>query len=81
MARVRNCPDVPIINSLFGLCLVVVFVVFVFVVVVSVVVVFVVICFVVQTLKKNYRRIQKIVPLSNTWGREITMTKPLRVLN
>ena len=43
MARVRNCPDVPIINSLFGLCLVVV----VFVVVVSIVVVFVVVVIVV----------------------------------
>ena len=43
IARVRNCPDVPILNSLFGLCLVVVFVVVVFVVVVFVVVVLVVV--------------------------------------
>ena len=47
IARVRNCPDVPISNSLFGLCLVVVFVVVVFVVIVFFVVVFVVIVFVV----------------------------------
>ena len=39
IARVRNCPDVPILNSLFYLCLVGVFLVVVFVVVVFVVVV------------------------------------------
>ena len=47
IARVRNCPDVPISNSLYGICLVVVFVVVVIVVIVFVVVVSVVIVVVV----------------------------------
>ena len=50
IARVRNCPDVPILNSLFGLCLVVVFVVVVFVVVVVIFVVVVLVVFVVVVL-------------------------------
>ena len=43
----RNCPDVPILNFLFGLCLIVVFVVVLFVVIVLIVVVLVVVFFVV----------------------------------
>ena len=46
----RNCPDIPKLNSLFGLCLV-----FLFVVVVSLVVVFVVVVFVVVVKDKGGR--------------------------